>query len=263
MTMQASAIAGLPIWLAGLLMIGGAVGGAIIVELAAWRVIPLRLRLDHNHMIAAVFTVIGTTYAVLLAFIAMLAWEGFNRAQAITDSESSLVQNVYQLIDGLTGPEMPAMRQDALAYAEAVAHTEWPAQSAGHAVAEDEPHLNHLTVTALHLRPNNIADGNLHTLLLGDLAQLGTARRERLFAARTPIPAILWFVLIVGGVITVAVASLLGAPSLLMHLAMSSLLAVSGALVLLVIVALSNPFRGDFHVSSEPFEQVLAHIKAG
>ncbi len=45
-----------------------------------------------------------------------------------------------------------------------------------------------------------------------------------------------------------------------MHLAMSSLLALSGALVLLLIVALSNPFRGDFRISAEPFERALAQM---
>jgi len=260
--MGAHAIAGLPIWLAGVLMTCLAVGGAFAVELVARRLIPIRLRQDHNDVSAAMFAVIGTTYAVLLAFVAMLAWEGFNKAQVVTDSEASLVQNVYQLIDGLSGPEMPAMRGDIVAYANAVVRVEWPAQAVGLAVPENEPHLSHLTTTALHLRPDNVADGDLHTLLLGDLGRLGAARRERLFAARTPIPAILWFVLIAGGSLTVGFASFLGAPSLRMHLAMSSLLAISGALVLLAIVALSNPFRGDFQVSPEPFEQVLAQMKS-
>ncbi len=47
-----------------------------------------------------------------------------------------------------------------------------------------------------------------------------------------------------------------------MHLAMSAALAVSGALVLILIIALSNPFRGDFRVSTHPFDQVLAQIQA-
>ena len=254
------AIAGLPIWLAGIMMVCLAVCGALVVELVARRLIPIRLRKDHNDVSAAMFTVIGTTYAVLLAFAAMLAWEGYNKAQVVTDSEASLVQNVYQLIDGLSGPEMPMMRRDIVAYADFVVRIEWPAQAIGRAVTEDEPNLGHLTTIALHLRPDNIADGDLHTLLLGDLGRLAGARRERLFAARTPIPAILWFVLVAGGSLTVGFGSFLGAPSLRMHLAMSSLLAVSGVLVLLAIVALSNPFRGDFRVSSEPFERVLSHM---
>ena len=57
--------------------------------------------------------------------------------------------------------------------------------------------------------------------------------------------------------------SFLGSTNLAMHLAMSSLLAASGALVLLVIVALSNPYRGDLRISPQPFEQVLAHMSSG
>jgi len=258
--MRPDMIASQPIWLAGLLMTSLAILGAISVELVARRMIPQHVRQEHNGVASAMFTVIGTTYAVLLAFVAMLAFDGFNKAQAVTDLEASLAQNVHQLVSGLNGPEMESMRNDINAYARAVATAEWPVQARGGTVEEEQPSLVSLTQTALHLRPDNIADGNLHALLLDDLTRLANARRERLLAGRTPIPGILWFVLVTGGGITVAFGSFLGAPSLRMHLAMSALLATSGALVLLVIVALSNPFRGDFRVSAEPFERVLAHM---
>jgi hypothetical protein len=260
--MSPQAIAGLPFWLETLLILGVAVGGATAIELSARRLVPLNLRQAHNDVSAAIFTVIGTTYAVMLAFVAMLAWEGFNTAKAVTDTEASLVENVYLLVEGLSGPETSSMRQDIVGYAQFVVWQEWPRQAAGQAVAEEEPHLSRLTMTALHLRPGTAADADVHTLLLGDLGQLGAARRQRLFAATTPIPAILWGVLVAGGALTLAFTSFLGAASLRMHLAMSSLLAVSGALVLLAIVALSNPFRGDFRISAKPFEQVLAHMQA-
>ena len=47
-----------------------------------------------------------------------------------------------------------------------------------------------------------------------------------------------------------------------MQLAMSAMLAASGALVLILIIALSNPFRGDFRVSTTPFEHVLSRMEA-
>ena len=47
-----------------------------------------------------------------------------------------------------------------------------------------------------------------------------------------------------------------------MHLAISATLAISGVLVLILIIALSNPFRGDFRVSTQPFDQALARIQA-
>jgi hypothetical protein len=46
-----------------------------------------------------------------------------------------------------------------------------------------------------------------------------------------------------------------------MHLAMSAALAISGTLVLIMIIALNNPFRGDFRVSAEPFEQLIAQVR--
>jgi len=37
-----------------------------------------------------------------------------------------------------------------------------------------------------------------------------------------------------------------------MHLAISAAMAISGALVLIIIVALNNPFHRDFRVSTGP-----------
>ncbi|HKN10428.1 MAG TPA: hypothetical protein VJ376_13225, partial [Pseudomonadota bacterium] len=86
--------------------------------------------------------------------------------------------------------------------------------------------------------------------------------QQRLLAAETTIPAVVWIVTLVGGGLTIAFGSFLGVPSLGMHLAMSAALAISGALVLILIIALSNPFRGDFRVSTLPFDRVLAQIEA-
>ena len=61
---------------------------------------------------------------------------------------------------------------------------------------------------------------------------------------------------------TVAFGSFLGAPSLRMQLAMLAVLATSGALVLILIIALSNPFRGDFRITTPPWHQVLVRIEA-
>jgi uncharacterized membrane protein len=80
-------------------------------------------------------------------------------------------------------------------------------------------------------------------------------------AAETSIPAIVWIVVIAGGTITIVFSSFLGAPNIAMHLAMCALLAVSGVLVLVLIIALSNPFRGDFRVSAAPYEYTLSRIK--
>ena len=67
---------------------------------------------------------------------------------------------------------------------------------------------------------------------------------------------------IAGGALTVAFGSFLGAPSLRMQLGMLAVLAGFGAPVLILIIALSNPFRGDFRITTAPFEHVLTRMEA-
>lgn len=260
--MQPGMVYQYPLWGVALLLAGLAAFGAMLFELTVHQFLSVELRRRHNDVAAAIFSVVGVTFAVLLAFVAMLAWEGFNKAKAAAYSEAATVLDVYNASAGLAGPETPVMHDDIVGYLETVVRVEWPAQAEGLVVDRGSTYLQKLNTLATGLKPANVADGNLHAQLLQSLARLWDARQQRLLAAETTIPAVVWIVTIVGGALTIAFGSFLGVPSLGMHLAMSAALAVSGALVLILIIALSNPFRGDFRVSTLPFDRVLAQIEA-
>ena len=260
--MQPGMVYQYPLWGVGLLLVGLAALGAVFFELAAHRFLSIELRRRHNDVAAAIFSVIGVTFAVLLAFVAMLAWEGFNKAKATAYAEAALVLDVYNVSVGFAGPEMVSMREGIIGYLEAVVRVEWPAQAEGRVVDRGTGYLEKLNRITIGLKPSSVADGNLHAMLLQSLTRLWDARQERLLAAETTIPTVVWIVTLVGGGLTIAFGSFLGVPSLGMHLAMSAALAISGALVLILIIALSNPFRGDFRVSTLPFDRVLAQIQA-
>jgi len=67
---------------------------------------------------------------------------------------------------------------------------------------------------------------------------------------------------VLGGVITVAFTYFFGMHSMGMHYAMTGVLAASMALVMVLIVALDWPFRGEVSVSSEPYKAVLDDVRA-
>jgi hypothetical protein len=261
--MQPGMVYQYPLWGVALLLVGLAALGAMLFELAVHQFLSIELRRRHNDAAAAIFSVIGVTFAVLLAFVAMLAWEGFNKAKAASYAEAASVMDVYNVSVGLAGPETSQMRDDIIGYLETLVRVEWPAQAEGRIVDRGSSSLEKLNRIAIGLKPSSVADGNLHAQLLQSLSRLHDARQQRLLAAETTIPAVVWIVTIVGGALTIAFSSFLGVPSLGMHLAMSAALAISGTLVLILIIALSNPFRGDFRVSTLPFDRVLARIEAG
>ncbi|HKM70197.1 MAG TPA: hypothetical protein VJX94_09085 [Stellaceae bacterium] len=260
--MQPGMVYQYPLWGVALLLVGLAALGAVLFELAVHQFLSIEFRRRHNDVTAAIFSVVGVTFAVLLAFVAMLAWDGFNKAKAAAYAEAATILDFYNASVGLAGPETLLMRDDIIGYLETVVRVEWPAQAEGQIVDRGTSYLEKLNRIAIGLKPSGVADGNLHALLLQSLARLWDARQQRLLAAETTIPAVVWIVTLVGGGLTIAFGSFLGVPSLGMHLAMSAALAISGALVLILIIALSNPFRGDFRVSTLPFDRVLAQIEA-
>jgi hypothetical protein len=260
--MQPGMVYQYPLWGVALLLVGLSALGAVLVDLAVHQFLSIELRRSHNDVAAAIFSVVGVTFAVLLAFVAMLAWEGFNRAKAAAYAEAAAVLDVYNAAIGLPGPQTSQMRDDVIGYLETVVRVEWPAQAEGLVVDRGKAFLEKLNTLAIGVKPSGVADGNLHAQLLQSLSRLQDARQQRLLAAETTIPAVVWIVTIVGGALTIAFGSFLGVPNLGMHLVMSATLAVSGTLVLILIIALSNPFRGDFRVSTLPFDRVLGQIEA-
>ena len=93
--MQPSMVYEYPLWGVGLLLAGAAALGAIVLGLAVRPLLSLELRRQHNDVAAAIFSVIGVTFAVLLAFVAMVVWEHYNAAKATSYAEAGFVRDVY------------------------------------------------------------------------------------------------------------------------------------------------------------------------
>src|SRR6516165_2194427 len=114
-----------PIWAVGLLVMGAAMLGAVLLELCVRRLLPNELRRQHNDVAAAMLSIIGVTYAVLLAFVASLAWEGFNKAKAASHAEAAVVLDVLMASDGFAPPARAELTDRLQRYARTVVAVEW------------------------------------------------------------------------------------------------------------------------------------------
>ena len=262
MMMRADMVYAYPTWMLAFALVGIAVAGAVAVELTARRVIGAATRQRHNDVAAAMFSVIGVTFAVLLAFVVMLTFEGYANARMAAGTEAMTLRDVANLTAGLAEPARAGVRRVLAAYTGDVIRSEWPAQALGHFDDSGSVPLQALNAAAAAYRPSTPVDVTYHAAFLGALTRLQDARALRQLAASNTVPGIVWTVMLLGGSLTVMSGSFLGAPSLRMHLMMSATLAASGALVVVLIVALSQPFRGDFRVSTVLYERVLADIAA-
>ena len=100
--MQPGMVYEYPLWGVGLLLAGAAALGALLLGLAVRLLLSLELRRRHNDVAAAIFSVIGVTFAVLLAFVAMAVWDHYNAAMATSYAEAGSVRDVYDVSLGFS-----------------------------------------------------------------------------------------------------------------------------------------------------------------
>src|SRR5215213_3922782 len=116
-------------------------------------------------------------------------------------------------------------------------------------------------VTIQNLEVRTYAEQVLYQQGLERVYDLNDARRGRLVDAKEGLPAILWVVLLIGGVIVVAFTYLFGLDNTLVHKLMVGALALIIALALFTVSALDYPFGSGVQVCPEAFELVLKRFE--
>ena len=147
---------------------------------------------------SGVFTVAGTAYAVLLAFVFLLAFQSYNSARSAAEREATATASLYHDADAFTPPIAARLHGELVCYARSVIEQEWPAMAEGHASPVTVFWLARLDRTIATEQPHTAKQGNadFNWTALG-LERIG-GRRDRLQEARPLIPGLVWVLLGVG-----------------------------------------------------------------
>lgn len=238
-------------------VVGLALAGLFVVH----HTFDLRLRKSHNSLIGCNIAVVGTFYAVLLAFIAVEVWVNFDKAQMIAADEASTTGDLYRDAMSLPQPVRGRMIGDIRKYLDVVVGTEWPAMALGQSI--DSAGWQPLFALSDDLQGFHTADsvqGAVFGQVLGSLNDLYGARRSRLLAAGDRLPTAVWMVILSGLVVTVSLSLLFGMEKILMHALMVGGTAASIGLVLVLIISFDYPFRGSVQVAPEGFIMLRHNI---
>jgi hypothetical protein len=248
-----------PTWINGCIIVLGAVFASLVSLTCFHKLVPWEIRRVHNDVAGFIIAIVGVIYAVLLAFIAVFTWENFNKAQDTAELEANMVANLYVDSAGLPPKMAFSVRRDLRDYARLVIDKEWPAQQGGHVDTEAWMPLFKLNLAIARFRPA-ASTGPIEAEILHTANQLYEARRDRLVAAASGIPNVMWAVTLLGGALTVGFSFLFGVPNFRIHLIMTGMLSASLALVIVLIVALDYPFRGQLSISSDVYRRIFDSV---
>ena len=215
-------------------------------------------RKESNDFTGAVVAVIGTTYAVILAFMLSGVWNMLQQAQANAEQEANALVNIWRVtgdIEPNVGQEVQVLCQK---YANEVITEEWPAMQGGQPMPQESSQiLNRMWTLAGQSQARSGAYSIGEYQFMEELRMLTEYRRIRLMHSREELPGILRAVLVAGGIITVAACCFFGVPNFRFHVLQVLVLTFLIALVLVAIADLDRPYQGNEIVQPTGFKLAL------
>lgn len=235
-----------------LIIIGGS-GGALLFLFLVTRTSAAPTRKESNDFTGAVVAVIGTTYAVILAFTLSGVWNLFQQAQVNEEQEANALVNVYRIAGQLDDPSAKTIQELCVRYADNAVQKEWPAMGSVQLPVENGQIINQLWALAGQAQARARPDAIAAYQLMEELRGLTQYRRLRAMQNREALPGILWAVLIAGGIITVAASCFFGVPNFRFHVLQVLVLSFLISLVLVAIADIDRPYQGPVRVAPEGF----------
>jgi len=215
----------------------------------------------HNDFVGLIFAQVALLYSVLLAFVVFSAWQRFtDSAHSVTD-EAAAVVVAYRDTQVFPEPIRSEAQAAFRSYVNEVMDNEW----ASHGSVR--PHrsrdaLNPVWNAYRRYQPTDAVAQSQFDAAQDRLHELELQRHQRHLAGEASLPNVFWWLLVGGGVITVAMSYLFVVERRSVQVLQVSLLTGFIAAVLSLILALNFPFTGDVHVSRGPFKHALLNFAA-
>lgn len=224
------------------------------------------LQIDAN-LIIAIYQVMGTVYAILLAFAVTGVWQNFSKAVMAVQTEADALSDLVYMVETSADVASKSIREIAISYTNLVIKDEWPSlraftmegaitQVLSREIAHD------LSQVVRNIRPDGERENIIFSQSLSLLDSWLDARRTRILLARGNTAKALWPLLILGAFILFAFHGLFVTNTIMLwSLLLLGLASVVG-LSFYLIFTLDCPFTGTPCVGAGPLEWITTWFQS-
>ena len=255
-------MSGLIDWLTGLpsflLFLCLMVVGLLIAAGLSWlstRAIEDDVRTRTSTSVTTVVGVVAGLYAVLVAFVIVNEWQTFNDAQSTVSAESAALTTAYFDAGVLPEPTRTRLQTALIAYDRSVICDEIPYLADHQGPSLKTRAAMQQLYTAAEDAPPAVQASPFFGNVVAQIAEVSTARHDRISAAGSPLPELLLVVIIATSLALVAVASVLDTQHRRWHLILTTALTILVALNLALVITLNRPFDGAATISDAPLRE--------
>ena len=215
---------------------------------------------SHNEIVGFYLGAVCLFYGITLGLLAVGTWQVYSEVDAEVGEEASALAALYRNVSNFPDPQGAELQADLREYARQVIDVAWPLQRRGivpqNAVDRLEAFQTHLA----SFEPVTEGQKTLLAVTYREFDRILELRRMRLQSVVTGLPSPLWSVVLIGALLNIAVTWFFDMRSQSMHFWMTVMFSGLLALLIFLLAAMDNPFRGEISVSPEAFELVYERL---
>jgi hypothetical protein len=255
----------IPLWLLGTLFTIVFVGVTSLSVIVLQR--PLRRWMgpfadNYNEIIGNLVSGYMSLYGILLALIAVGAYQNLNDVDSTVSSEASNLGALYRDVSSYPEPARTQLTGELREYCRFVIERGWPQYQKGNIPQEGTTRVTEFQKELFSFEPKTKSEEILHAEAIHQFNVFAEVRRRRIHNVTSGLPPILWQVVGIGALLGILMTSFFSFEKLSFHLVVAGILWCFTGLVVFLIAAMDYPLRGTVSISSESFQYLLRVLMA-
>ena len=242
----------------GLLCLYAAIGLVVVQR----HVLPhLRIRAEDSEFSGSMLQSVMVFYGLAAGMIAVNVWTSYGNASSIVSQEASAVATLWSNLVGYPEPIRSQFNEQLGDYLDYVIHEEWPQQQQGKFPYGAGKFTDRFRELLRAFEPATENQKVLFGETLRKFDQMIEVRRLRIDTLGTHLSGILWFIIIMGALISLSSSFFFKVEDLRVHGIQVVLLATFMGLIIVMIFALDHPFRGDLGIGPDSYQIIYSFVK--
>jgi Protein of unknown function (DUF4239) len=239
-----------------LVVVGAVVGIVLVGVWAVRRWIPATRDGFDAEVSSQVLGIVASLFGLLLAFVIVIEFEAFNAASDNVQSEADGLATIVRDSHAFDQSDGANIRSAIGSYVRVVTNTEWPLMRNGDESPAAWQGIDRVFAAMQAYTPGSASQSAFYDDSVRHLNAVLEARSDRLSASDgNDLPVLIAALIIVGAIVILGYATLVGSRSSAFHAIGAGAIAVVVGFSLVVVLALQFPFSGNLAISSQPFTE--------
>ena len=206
-----------------------------------------------NEVVGSVLSCFGVFYGLLLGLIAVASYQNLAEVENNVAKEVASLDALYQDVGTYPEPHGQNLRWLLREYCRYVFKYAWDDYSKGAIPSGEQTRIAAFHERLLTFEPRSEGQRIVHAETIRQFNGFLENHRVRENAITTGIPSVMWFVVLIGAVLNIALIWLLDM-KFVTQLFLGGILSFFLGLMIMLIGVMDRPFQGSVSVSSQPFE---------